>query len=360
MSCNFCNCCFCCCCPNCDNTPNPNKKPKYEPPVPVEQPKPKPEDPITTTRSLEPPIFVWPIEYQPTVEDWFKPPTNVETEDDYSFPPKKPTTDNVPLTPTYSVLPYTHADRITKSIELSQTVVTNQGPEPYWLAPDTWTNGWGEYDYSTPIDIGGKTPSEICPLLFKGGYTMKGLKQLYYEKMPFKDETAPTVAEIDAWNIEVILHLRRLVGNTTPLEGDPRLYLESAWADERRFTRYWDTAYPGTDGSAYGPCAISGGDHCGASFVPSYTDQAPYLTQYPGLQPFDFLLGGAEGVGAVNTDLPWALKIVQRISNWVCTEGTTGHAGPFFNRTKVGMSFWANIDANGNIAAGTTMRIKWL
>lgn len=178
--------------------------------------------------------------------------------------------------------------------------------------------------------------------------------------MPFADETNPTVAEIDEWNIEVIRHLRRLVGVTTPLEGDPRLYLEAQWADERRFTRVWDTEYPGTNGSAFGPCVASGNQHCGASFVPSFADQAPYLVQYPGLAPFNFITGGTEGIGAVNTNVPWALKIVQRISHWVCSEGFSGHGGPLISRSKVGMSFYTEIKPDGTAASGTTLRMKWL
>jgi hypothetical protein len=387
MSCECCHCCFCCCEQNYDNNPNDPKKPKIvpEPTVPVVPVTPTPTSEVPrgtldnpgssvnpTPRSI--PIDIWPPA-EPTFDEFFTPVGVPDGEDDYSFPTKStPFEDDEPpeeeppvitppptsLTPTYSETDYSGAERIDKATDLSQDVpsVTNQGPDPGWIGT-TWSGGWGDWD-GTPISIDGKTPSQICPLLFKNGYTMKGLRQLYYNIMPFADETAPTVAEIDAWNIEVIRHLRRLVGNTTPLVGDPRLYLEAQWADERRFTRVWDTEYPGTNGSAYGPCVATGNEHCGASFVPSFADQAPYLTQYPGLAPFNFIGGGAEGIGAVNTNVPWALKIVQRISQWVCSEGTTGHAGPFFTRTRVGMSFYTNINSSGVADTGTTMRVKWL
>lgn len=369
MTCECCHCCFCCCEQNYDPNPNVPKKPKIEPkstPIPTPPPTPEPPTPEPIWFDIGPSV--------PTIDEYYIPP--VTKEDDFSFPrkstpfeddgpeeeeppPPPPPSVTIPLTPTYSVTDYSGAERIDKATDVSQAVpsVTNQGPDPGWIGT-TWDNGWGDWD-GTPISIDGLTPSQICPLLFKNGFTMKGLRQLYYNTMPFADETAPTVAEIDAWNIEVIRHLRRLVGNTTPLEGDPRLYLEAQWADERRFTRVWDSEYPGTNCSAYGPCVSCGNQHCGATFVPSFEDQAPYLTQYPGLEPFNFITGGAEGIGAVNTDVPWALKIVQRISNWVCTEGTGGHAGPLFNRTRVGMSFYTAIDASGN-AGGTTLRMKWL
>ncbi len=379
MSCECCHCCFCCCEQNYDANPNGPKKPKIEP-EPTSGPI---ENPVSSTTPSAPPggrsapIDLWLPVTEPTVDEWYRPPVDTEGEDDYSFPRKStpfeddgpveeeppvivPPPISVPLTPTYSVTSYSGAERMDKATDLSQSVpsVTNQGPDPGWIGT-TWDGGWGVWD-GTPINIDGLTPSQICPLLFKNGYTMKGLRELYYNTMPFADETAPTIAEIDAWNIEVIRHLRRLVGNTTPLEGDPRLYLEAQWADERRFTRVWDTEYPGSNGSAYGPCVSTGNQHCGATFVPSFEDQAPYLTQYPGLTPFNFITGGAEGVGAVNTNVPWALKIVQRLSNWVCTEGTGGHAGPCFNRTRVGMSFWTEINASGVASAGTTLRMKWL
>lgn len=245
-----------------------------------------------------------------------------------------------------------------KSTILSQAVpsVINQGPDPIWIGTAWDSMVWD----GVPIDITGKTPSQLCSLLFKNGYTMRGLRQHYYNIMPFSDEENPTIKEIDAWNIEVIRHIRRVVGVNIPLEGDPRLYLESQWADERRFTRTWDSKYTGTNGTAYGPCVLTGNEHCGASFVPDFTDQAPYLTQYPGLQPFNFVGGGAEGIGAVNTNVPWAIKIVQRISDWVCREGFTGHGGPLLSRTKVGMSFNTQISNTGVTAASTTLRLKWL
>lgn len=394
MTCECCHCCFCCCEQNYDPNPSHPKKPKTEEPPQVVDPF---EDTFETENEEEEITFSpviptpgtrstpieWPDELlpEPTVEDWMEiPPYDKEEEEVFSFPPKnEPFEDGggvvldpppppppdpvvtVSLTPTYSINPTSGTEQMDKATDLSQAVpsVINQGPDPTWIGT-TWNGGWGDWDGVTTIDISNKTPSQICPLLFKNGYTMKGLRQLYYDIMPFVDETAPTIREIDLWNIEVIRHLRRLVGNTTPLEGDPRLYLESQWADERRFTRVWDIEYPGNNGSAYGPCVATGNQHCGATFVPNFEDQAPYLTQYPGLAPFNFIGGGAEGIGAVNTNVPWALKIVQRISDWVCKEGTGGHAGPFFSRTKVGMSFYTPIDGSGTATAGTTLRVKWL
>lgn len=237
---------------------------------------------------------------------------------------------------------------------LTKTGVTNHGPEPGWVG-----TGWTGWDWDgIPIDITNKTPSQICSLLFKNGYLMKGLRQQYNNIKPFANPASPTIAEIDQWNLKTIQHLRNLVGNTTPLTGDPKLYLETQWSHDRYWTTIWDIRYPGTDGTAFGPCR-PGDDpnaHCGASFFPSSNDQAKYLPQYS-ISPFT-RSSQAEGIGNVNTDLPWALKLTSRISNWVCTEGTTGHAGPFFTRTKVGMSFFL-AGTQTTPATTTSLRIKW-
>jgi hypothetical protein len=83
--------------------------------------------------------------------------------------------------------------------------------------------------------------------------------------LPFADKFAPTVDEIDHWNIKVINHIRDMLGIPNKVTGDPRLYLEVAWADERKFTTIWDTKYPGVFDTAYGPCSKpSSNGHCGA------------------------------------------------------------------------------------------------
>lgn len=363
--CDPCCCNPCCCCckeniapPNNGATVTPTITPV--PRVPTTQPNPNTNhDPLPIT---------WPVVLetpQPIiVEDWFDPPEPDPAEnEDTPVHGSRPPPEVIPpvgtqLTPEYSVVPPIGAPTTRLATTLSQAVPTvhDQGPEPDWIGT-TWDGGWGEYDYSTPIDITGKTPAQMCTLLFKAGYTMKGLRQRYNELMPFADPTNPTVAEIDAWNIEVIRHLRKLVGNTIPVDPDPRLYLECQWSDERAYTRAWDAMYPGTNNSAYGPCVAFTNEHCGSTFIPNATDQLPYLAQYSGLAPFAHI-GGAEDIGPVNTNVPWALKIVQRISNWVCTEGTTGHAGPFFSRTKVGMSFYTPV--TGGVPDATTYaRFKW-
>ena len=410
MTCECCHCCFCCCEQNYDNNPNPTKKPKVETPVTRTTQIPKP--PVVTDRSE--PVIQWPDELipgPPTVEEWMeRPPIEIiradndaaEEEEQFSFPPKTteppppvlgcmdPLATNYnplatqndgsciyppPACPVYTLYtPYTWNQnsapdlsqhlpkRMDNGTTVSQTVNADQGP-PTWITQAQWDAMY--WDGVPLTDIYNKTPSQLCAWMFSGR-AMKGLRQKYEAYKPFCDPTRPTIAEIDNWHLEVIKHFRALLGVATTIELDPRLFLEATWAEERYQGIYWDAEYPGTQNGAYGPCritnangsagAFSTNSHCGASFIPSIEDQAPYHTQYPGLTPSMMQSSRAEGIGFQNTNLPWMIKLVGQLQNWVCSEGLVGHTGPFVTRTKVGMVFWAN--SNGT-SATTRMRIKW-
>lgn len=408
MTCECCHCCFCCCEQNYDANPNPPKKPKPVPPVPYPPMAPRstpiPRPPVVTTRSQP---FEWPddlIPGPPTVEEWMeRPPIDIirarndaaEEEEQFSFPPKTtPPPPPVlgcmdPLATNYNPLAtqndgsciyppppcpvyfqYTptmwtqHPDygdpgiRMDNGTTLSQTVNADQGP-PAWITQAQWdAMYWDGVPISDPY---GKTPAQLCAWMFSGR-AMKGLKQHYETVKPFCDPTRPTIGEIDNWHLEVIKHFRRLIGSTVPIQLDERLYLEASWAEERYWTTYWDTEYPGTPHTAYGPCRYQAGgnfstnQHCGSSFIPSLDDQAPYYTQYPNITPTMTQTSRAEGIGNQNTNLPWMIKLVGQLQNWVCSEGLVGHTGPFVTRTKVGISFYAQA---GGSAASTRIRIKW-
>lgn len=370
-----------------------------------------PKPPVVTDRSE--PVIQCPDELipgPPTVEEWMeRPPIEIiranndaaEEEEQFSFPPK--TTEPPPpvlgcmdpLATNYNPLA-TQNDgsciypppacpvyfqytpnimiqgtaaaplpvRMNNSTQVSQAVATvnDQGPHPDWIPQSDWDAMY--WDGIPLTDIYNKTPAQLCVWMFKNR-SMKGLKQHYETVQPFCDPTNPTIAEIDNWHLEVIKHFRNLLGVTTPIEIDPRLMLETLWAEERYYHLYWDTEYPGTQNSAYGPCKLpppapssnlSTNQHCGASFIPSIEDQTPYYTQYPSIAPTMMQSSRAEGIGNQNTNLPWALKFVGLLQNWVCTEGLVGHTGPFVTRTKVGFTFFATSDGR---AASTRIRVKW-
>ena len=403
MTCECCHCCFCCCEQNYDNNPNPTKKPKVETPVTRTTQIPKP--PVVTDRSE--PVIQWPDELipgPPTVEEWMeRPPIEIiranndaaEEEEQFSFPPKTPDEPPPPvlgcmdpLATNYNALatqsdgscvyppppcpvytqytPYTWrkipnatpaqgnnpANRIIAGTSVSRTVNIDEGP-PAWIPQSDWNAMY--WDGVPLTDIYNKTPSQLCVWMFKGR-AMKGLKQHYEAIKPFCDPANPTVAEVDNWHLEVIKHFRNLLGVTTPIQLDARLMLESAWAEERYWLQFFWASYTGTNGSAYGPCVGTTNQHCGASFIPSIVDQQPYYTQYPDITPTMTQSSRAEGIGNQNTNLPWMLKLVGVLQNWVCSEGLVGHTGPFVTREKVGMSIFAGADGLG---PSSRFRIKW-
>ena len=187
---------------------------------------------------------------------------------------------------------------------------------------------------------------------------MRGLRERFYEVNPYQNNSNPTVAEIENWNIEIIRHFRKLLGfnqTTHPVSNLKCTYLTAAWAEERARSNYWTSTYPGTVESAYGPCTVpfSPNKHCGSSFVPSPTDQAPYLC------PSDMAVctdnGGAEGVQQINTDIPWSIKLGRIIATWLNNEGLSGHTGPYVGREYFGSAWYVNV---GNVA-NTGYRGKW-
>lgn len=192
-----------------------------------------------------------------------------------------------------------------------------------------------------PLDITGMSGTQVRTWLFPGRYNMRGLREHYYsfDPPPFADPYYPTVGEVDNWNIEVIRHFRRLIGNTTPLSPNRCLFLRAHWNTERKYSTYWDAAYPGTYDSAYGPCFNNGvlgpNGHCGASFIPSAEDQVPYLEGGGSCSS----TGGSEGVRNIKKDLAWSIRMSEIIYLWLGEDGLGGHTGPFRQRTQAGFSF---------------------
>lgn len=202
------------------------------------------------------------------------------------------------------------------------------------------------------MDRAGKTNAELCLFVKPDGawpsnFIYKGLLQRYREVQPFADEVNPTVEEIDAWNLEVINHFRRLLGINTPMKPDARLYIECRLADERKFSTAWNALYPAD-------ICNPGGEHCGWTFFPSASDRAPYVAnapynndfvKYPELSTWNMKFGLVEGVSGAQNWIPWGIKLAHILTQWICTEGITGHPGPYFGinpREYVGMSWWFN------------------
>lgn len=225
-----------------------------------------------------------------------------------------------------------------------------------WLTQESWTAA--EWD-GTIYDPSNLTKKEFADCLCPSVDQVRGIREVFYQHEPFADNKNPTKAEVDEWHRIAINHVRALVGYTSndrQVIKDHCLFARALWGDERKFTTMWDEDYPGTQGSAAGPCQGSGNAHCGASFIPNLEDQAPYL-------PHDHsgcgLQQGVEGVfSGPKSNIPWSIKWSRAFCNTLKAEGFWGgHVGPWFHREKFGFSFWDNNPHDNNNNA--ILRAKW-
>ena len=289
-------------------------------------------------------------------------------------PPEPPVAGPRQVSPSFTLTAESsEADMLNASTQTSQAVWNNFSQDPDgigWIPPIQWQEA--EWD-GIPLDPAGKTNEELCAFIkpTESAYVIKGLREKFYAVNPFADNTNPTPAEIDNWNLEVIRHFRDLIKNPNPLlpderpvSFDARLFIEARWADERQRTMYWDADYPTNQDpldpstwNTYGPCWYLGAPlvnassgHCGASFFPNTAKiteavaAPPYnndFVKYPELSGYTVRRGNAEGKSGIDANTPWSLKLAVVIANFICTEGTTGHASPFLSsRQTMGFSWW--------------------
>jgi hypothetical protein len=225
-----------------------------------------------------------------------------------------------------------------------------------WLSADSWAKAkWDGTIYDPTKMTQAKFAECLCP----SGDQVRGIREVFYKHNPFADNRNPTKAEVDEWHRIAINHVRALVGYTSEdrlVKKDYCLFARALWGDERKFTTRWDAKYPGTLGSAEGPCQGSSNSHCGASFMLDATDQIPYL-------PKDYAAcvagAGSEGVfSAPKSNIPWSIKWSRAFCSTVRSEGFWGgHTGPWFHREKFGFSFW-DIDPKNN-NSNAILRAKW-
>lgn len=225
-----------------------------------------------------------------------------------------------------------------------------------WISKEAWDNAKWDGTIYDPTTM---TREEFHKALFPTPDTMRGLREVFYEHNPFADTKNPTKAEVDEWHRIAINHLRALVGYTSEdrlVKKDHCMFQRALWGQQRKYTTMWDAKYPGTEGSAYGPCQDSNNAHCGATFVPDEEDQIPYLVEG---QSVCGTPQGAEGItSAPKSNIPWSIKWVRAIGQYIGSEGFWGgHVGPFFHREKFGFSFWDTNPGDNN--SNATLRAKW-
>ncbi len=227
-------------------------------------------------------------------------------------------------------------------------------------APDDigWITSWPQWD-GTVYDPTQMSKAEFTNAICPFGDRIRGIREVFYENTPFADNKNPTKAEVDEWHRIALNHVRAMVGYTSEdyqVKKDHCMFARALWGQQRRNTTMWDAQYPGTVGSAYGPCQGSDNAHCGATFIPSLEDQRPYL---PDGHEGCSTQAGSEGVSsAPKSDIPWSIKWSRAFCQFLGSEGFWGgHVGPFFHREKFGFSFWDN-EPNNN-SSNATLRAKW-
>ncbi len=194
-----------------------------------------------------------------------------------------------------------------------------------WIRTESWAEAeWDGTVYNPSRMSREAFAMAICPSVDR----VRGIREVFYEHAPFADDENPTKAEVDEWHRIAINHLRALIGYTSSdrqVHPDQCMFARALWGDERKFTTRWDDAYPGTTGSAAGPCQGSSNAHCGATFLPSAEDQAPYL---PDGHPACTLRAGAEGVfGGPKSNIPWSIKCSRFWTIWLPSRDATAKRG---------------------------------
>ena len=235
----------------------------------------------------------------------------------------------------------------------------NEGHDPdgvSWISQEQWeASKWDGTAYNPSTMNHNDFVQAICPSVDR----VRGIREVFYQHKPFADNMNPTKAEVDEWHRIAINHIRALVGYTQEdrqVKKDHCMFARALWGDERKYTTFWDEAYPGTPGSAAGPCQGSSNAHCGATFIPDLLDQASYLPEGHtgcGLQQ------GAEGIfPGPKSNIPWSIKWSRAFCITLMSEGFWGgHTGPWFHREKFGFSFWDDDPSDNNNNA--VLRAKW-
>lgn len=307
---------------------------------------------------------------QENPNDWVEPEPNLGEPEEEEDDEEEDGTQRFPTVPTISAacLPaineftppmFGGQQGIEESTRRSQAVPSVTDQSPYgigWISPGQWAGA--AWDRTTTIDLNTMTTAQACAWLWPSGAdVLRGTRELYDDWGGFNDPKNPTPREIEEYIVKYILHFRKLTRNPVPLTLDGCLMLRALWSDERKYTTKWDTLYPGTCGSAFGPCqpcGSGGNDHCGESFIPDANDQLPYIDQ-SGCVTNTCTPTGSSAAGISSNpkaDIPWSIKLSRVMQFWFCSKDA-GHFGPFMRRERLGFHFLVFT------GAGMTWRGKW-
>jgi hypothetical protein len=200
-------------------------------------------------------------------------------------------------------------------------------------------------------------------LIFPSSRVMRGLREYFYNVNPFADNVAPTVTEIEDWQIHIIRHFRHLQGVTVPIEKDKNLFLKAQWSLERWLTQAWDHDYPGdgsTQGGEYGPCVNGDGTPatnflCGKTFVPN----AGHQTMYHSGSEITVNVTEVDNASlyvsiAYATRSAWWWKLAGFLRNLMYQGVLSPTIQPWLTKTKVGIAWHYDPDTET-----AWLRMKW-
>ncbi|KAL3897287.1 MAG: hypothetical protein SGCHY_003515 [Lobulomycetales sp.] len=175
----------------------------------------------------------------------------------------------------------------------------------------------------------------------------KGIVRGMYDAFPepFKDPFKPTKAEIDTYNTQIIVQIRRIFAIQEPIAMDACLSARALWADEFKFER--------------GDCTGKR-SHCGASIGSSKPPDSVWQKYVPADEALKNPLckhntrnGTSEGISGSSLSVIWPARL-QNVFCGFIKEGFRGHGGPLKGRSLFGVSFY-----NKKGSKGIAIRVKW-
>lgn len=200
-------------------------------------------------------------------------------------------------------------------------------------------NGWYETWSHIPYDISGLTNLQVQELLMPGllnGFSLRGYREFYYSEPPFADIEHPTIPEIETWNLNMIIHLRRLAGwDHIPIEYDRGLCLRAQWSLEKLFSTAWTT--PPNEGYDINTPA--------KDFIPTAWDQRPYFTNRDDVPVED--TPAYTFFGTTLTGWDWSIKMANCMYRMLRAEPV--EFLQLFSATRIGIAFHVDINTPSSL-----------
>jgi hypothetical protein len=199
--------------------------------------------------------------------------------------------------------------------------------------PDSYESSKAIWD-GTKVDISNMSREEELNALCPTGDVLKGIEELYEKTKPFKDTANPTMAEVDAWNVAVVLHFRSMLN----IAEVPPFKLNKCHSGQALISQ----EYVLTDKYGDHSKICQGVAHCGYTFSLSQVSPEQKKQYYPSGSCADNL-SAWEGIMWSPPDLNWVWRIPRSICGTISYEGVKGgHTSLYIQHTEAGFSFAQN------------------